>query len=106
MRIPDEIVAIGAARPVERPGMGVLPCYYNEKGTNLHVDLLVDTSSDERSILALVEIAKQRFPQCKTVAMFRHFEESLHVYEIQRFWKFVQKIRRKRKEKQHELAQL
>ena len=38
------IVAIGAARPVDRPGMGVLPAYFNEKGTCLHVDLLMDIS--------------------------------------------------------------
>jgi hypothetical protein len=39
-----DIVALVAARPVDRPGIGVLPYYFNDKGTCLHVDLLLDIS--------------------------------------------------------------
>ena len=39
-----EIVALVAARPVERPGLGVLPYYFNEGGRVMHVDLWVDIS--------------------------------------------------------------
>jgi hypothetical protein len=101
----NEIVAIGAARPVDRPGMGVLPCYYNEKGTCLHVDLLIDVSPDSRAIMGFREICRVRFPQCETVAMFRHFETNIRVYPINKFWKSLEKIKRQKKEKQHELAQ-
>lgn len=98
------IVAIGAARPVDRPGMGVLPIYYNKEGTCLHIDLLIDVSRDNRAMIALREICKARFPQCKTVTMFRHFESALHVYPIERFWRSLEKIKKlqRKKEKQHE----
>jgi hypothetical protein len=95
-----KIVALGSARPVERPGMGVLPFYYNEEGTCLHIDLLIDVNKDSKSIIALREICRRRFPQCNTVTMFRHFEESIHVYPINKFWRSLEKIKRTKKEKQ------
>ena len=48
-----EIMALLAARPVERPGLGVLPYYFNEAGTCLHVDLWIDISGDDRARLVL-----------------------------------------------------
>jgi hypothetical protein len=99
-----EIVALGSARPVERPGLGVLPFYFNEGGKCLHIDLWIDNSGDEKACRALSNICKMRFPQCKVVTMFRHFEGQLHVYEINRFWKSLEKIKsvkRRKKEKQY-----
>jgi hypothetical protein len=92
------IVAVGAARPVDRPGMGVLPYYFNENGRNLHIDLLVDRSSDLRAIIAFRDLCKIRFPRCTTVAMFRHFETNIRVYQIGKFWKSLERIKRRRKE--------
>lgn len=101
-----KIMALVAARPVERPGLGVLPYYYNEHGTCMHVDLLLDISEDKRAMNVLELFFRMRFPQCTTIAMFRHFEESIRVYEIQKFWKSFHKLKRaKKKEKQHELAE-
>ena len=100
------ILAVGAARPVDRPGMGVLPAYFNQHGTNLHIDLLVDVTNDLRAIRAFRDMCKMRFPQCKTVAMFRHFETAIHVYEIDKFWRSLEKMRRiTMKEKRHELVE-
>jgi hypothetical protein len=100
-----EIVALLAARSVERPGLGVLPYYYNEHGKCLHVDLWCDVSGDDRARLALKAFALLRWPQCKTITMFRHFEESIRVYTLSKFWKSFEKIRKiKRKRKQHEAA--
>jgi hypothetical protein len=100
-----EIVALGAARPVERPGMGVLPAYFNDKGTCLHIDILVDTLSDNRALIALREFTKVRWPQCKTMAMFRHFESHIRVHPIEKGWRWLERIKRKKKEKkQHEVS--
>jgi hypothetical protein len=85
--------------------MGVLPAYFNEHGTCLHVDLLVDISPDLRAIKCFRDICTLRFPQCKTVAMFRHFETHIRVYDIEKFWKGLEKLKRiATKEKKHELA--
>jgi hypothetical protein len=99
------IVALVAARPVDRPGIGVLPYYYNEHGTCMHVDLLLDISEDKRAMNVLEIFFRMRFPQCTMISMFRHFEEHIRVYEIQKFWRSFHKLkRRKKKEKQHEMA--
>ena len=102
------VVALLAARPVERPGIGVLPYYFNENGTCLHVDLWVDVSGDDRARMALKAFTLIRFPKCKTIAMFRHFEESIRVYSLNKFWKSfekIKKVKRKKKEKQHEVVE-
>jgi hypothetical protein len=100
-----EIKALVAARPVDRPGIGVLPYYFNENGRCMHVDLLLDVSDDKRAMNALELFFRMRFPQCTTIAMFRHFEEHIRTYEIEKFWRSFHKLkRRKKKEKQHELA--
>ena len=57
---------------------------------------------DNRAIIALKEIAKVRFPKCTTVSMFRHFESQMAVYPAKKFWRNLEKI--KKKEKQHELV--
>jgi hypothetical protein len=98
-----EIVALLAARSVERPGLGVLPYYYNENGTCLHVDLWCDVSGDDRARLALKAFALLRWPQVKTIAMFRHFEESIRVYTLSKFWKSFEKIKRVRRKKENQL---
>jgi hypothetical protein len=97
-----EIIAIGAARPVDRPGMGVLPCYFNEKGTCLHIDLLVDVSPNLNPIIAFREMCKMRFPQCKTVAMFRHYESNIRVYPIDKFWRSLEKIKKTKVKKEYQ----
>jgi hypothetical protein len=89
-----EITALASARPVERPGIGILPFYFNEGGKCLHIDILVDLSPDIRAILVFREICKLRFPQCRSVTMFRHFEEKLHVYEINKFWRYLEKLKK------------
>jgi hypothetical protein len=100
-----EIVALCAARPVDRPGIGVLPYYFNEKGRDLHVDLWCDVSQDDRARQVLKLFFQMRFPQCTTITMFRHYEEHLRTYSIQKFWRSFEKIRYvKRKRKHHELA--
>jgi hypothetical protein len=103
----EEIVALCAARPVERPGIGVLPWYYNPTGKCLHVDLWIDISGNDRARVALRTFFQWRFPQCTTIAMFRHFEEGLRTYDIERFWKHFEKlkrVKRKKKENKHEPA--
>ena len=101
-----EIVALLAARPVERPGLGVLPYYFNERGKCLHVDLWIDVSEDDRARLALKEFSLARFPGCTTIAMFRHYETNLRVYTLERFWKQFEKIKRlKRKKRKKEYVQ-
>jgi hypothetical protein len=101
----QEIVALCAARPVDRPGIGVLPYYYNDEGTCMHVDLWVDVSQDDRARQVLKLFFQWRFPQCTTIAMFRHFEESIRVYSLAKFWRSFEKIRHvKRKRKTHELV--
>jgi hypothetical protein len=97
-----EIVALLAARPVERPGIGVLPYYYNEHGTCLHVDLWCDVSGDDRARLRLKEFALLRYPRCTTIAMFRHFEGKMNVYSLDKFWRSFEKIKRMRRKKKHE----
>jgi len=105
IRDDGEIVALVAARPVDRPGIGVLPYYFNENGKDMHVDLLLDISSDKQAMNVLEVFFRLRFPQCTTISMFRHFEESIRVYDIHKFWQSFHKLkRRKKKEKQHELA--
>jgi hypothetical protein len=96
-----EIVSLCSGRPVDRPGMGCLPYYFNARGTNLHVDLWIDISGDDRARVSLMKFARVRFPRVTTIAMFRHHEGTLHVYPIERFWKGFEKLRgvkRKRKE--------
>jgi hypothetical protein len=100
-----EIVALCAARPVDRPGIGVLPYYYNDAGRDLHVDLWCDVSEDDRARQVLKLFFQWRFPQCTTITMFRHFEEHLRTYPIKKFWRSFEKIRHvKRKRKTHELV--
>ena len=97
-----EIVALCAARPVDRPGIGVLPFYFNEHGRNMHVDLWCDISGDKGQRTFGIVLSGLRFPQCTTISMFRHFESKMNTYEIQKFWRSFDKIRRKKKEKKHE----
>lgn len=100
-----EIVALCAARPVDRPGIGVLPFYFNEGGKCMHVDLWCDVSGDDRARQVLKLFFQYRFPQCTTISMFRHFEGKLNTYDIERFWKSFEKIKyakRKKKEKRDE----
>ncbi len=102
-----EIVALVAARPVDRPGIGVLPAYFNENGTCMHCDLLIDISHDTRALIVLKMFCQLRFPKCTTISMFRHFEEHIRVYSLDKFWHSfakIKKVRRKKKEKQHEPA--
>jgi hypothetical protein len=89
-----EIVSLVTARPVERPGIGTIPYYFNEGGKSLHVDLLLDIAPDNRSLIAVKLFLQLRFPQCTTVAYFRHFEEKLHVYRLPEFWDHYDKIKR------------
>jgi hypothetical protein len=100
-----EIVALGSGRPVDRPGMGCLPYYFNAGGTCLHIDLLIDKSEDERACLALRGICQALFPQCKTVTMFRHYEGKLHVYPIAKFWRSFEKIRGAKRMKEKRYAE-
>jgi len=93
-----EIVAIASARPVDRPGMGVLPAYFNEWGECLHIDLLIDTTDDRRAVLCLREMAKRRFPHCKVAAMFRHFEGNIKVYPIEKLYRSLEKIPKEKHE--------
>jgi hypothetical protein len=96
------MVALLAARPVERPGLGVLPYYFNEGGQCLHVDLWIDVSGDDRARLALKAFALVRWPQCTTIAMFRHFEESIRVYDIECFWRSFEKIKKVKRKRKNE----
>jgi hypothetical protein len=71
----------------------------------MHVDLWVDVSQDDRARQVLKLFFQWRFPQCTTIAMFRHFEESIRVYSLAKFWRSFEKIRHvKRKRKTHELV--
>ena len=94
------VVAVGAGRPVDRPGMGVLDGYFNEGGTCLHIDLLIDKTDDRRGTHIIRQICKMRFPQCTTVTMFRGFEQKMHVYPLDKLFRRGELI--KRKAKQHE----
>ncbi len=100
------VVALGVARPVDRPGFGCLPYYFNENGRSLHIDLLLDISDDTRAIFALRDITMRRFGPRDTVAMFRHGDENIRVYPYYRFWENVARLKRARmkKEKKHESA--
>ena len=102
-----EIVSLVTARPVERPGIGTIPFYFNEGGTNLHVDLLLDIAPDNRSLMAVKLFLQMRFPQCTTIAYFRHFEEKLHVSHLPQFWKYYDRIKRtkRRKKVRHETVE-
>ena len=96
------IVALLAARPVDRPGIGVIPYYFNKGGGCMHIDIWLDVSEDDRARMVLCSWCRMRFPQCTTIAMFRHFEEKLRVYSLSRFWRSLEKIKyvpRKKKEK-------
>ena len=90
----DEIVSLVTSRPVERPGLGVIPYYFNEGGTTLHVDMLLDISPDQRSLMVIKLFLQWRFPQCTVVEYFRHFEEKLHVYKLPEFWAYYDRIKR------------
>jgi hypothetical protein len=92
----EKIVAMCAMRPVDRPGFGVLPFYFNEEGKSLHIDLLIDTLADERAIMAFRQLFWMRFGKRKTVAMFRGPEESIHVYDYAKFWRHLTKMKRAR----------
>jgi hypothetical protein len=94
-----KIVAMCAMRPVDRPGLGVLPYYYNHDGSNLHIDLLVDETSDERAIASFRALFGLRFGPRKTVAMFRHHEESLHVYSYTKFWNKLASVKKRQMKK-------
>lgn len=100
-----EIVAILAARPVERPGLGVLPYYFNENGTCMHVDLLVDISPGKRALDVLKAFCQVRWPQCKTIAMFRHYETNLRCYTLSKFWKSFELIKRVKRKKEKDYGQ-
>jgi hypothetical protein len=95
-----EIVGICAMRPVERPGLGVLPFYSNENGTCLHVDLLVDISGDLRAITAFRKLFGIRFGPRKTVTMFRHTETALKVYPYHKFWANISRIKKVKMKKE------
>jgi hypothetical protein len=102
-----KIVSLVTARPVERPGIGAIPYYFNENGKCLHVDLLLDISPDKRSLMVVKKFLQWRFPQCTTIACFRHFEEKIHVYRLPDFWKSYDKIRRvERRKKQKERSEM
>ena len=102
-----EIVALLAGRSVERPGLGVLPYYFNEYGTCLHVDLWIDVSEDDNARLTLKAFTLLRWPQIKTIAMFRHFEEHIRVYTLAKFWRSFEKIKRvKRKKKEKDYGKV
>ena len=72
----------------------------------MHVDLWCDVSGDDRALTGIkIVLSGLRFPQCTTIAMFRHFEGKLNTYDIQKFWRSFEKIKRvkrRKKEKQHE----
>jgi hypothetical protein len=97
----DRIVAMCAMRPVDRPGLGVLPYYYNEGGSCLHIDLLVDHSPDLRAITSFRTLFGLRFGPRKTVAMFRHHEESLHVYSYPKFWNKLASVKKRQMKKEN-----
>jgi hypothetical protein len=96
-----EIVAMWAARPVERPGLGVLPFYYNQRGKCLHVDLLIDTGRDKRAKAALWSLMLVRFGELETISMFRRTEEKLHVYPLKRFGEVLLRTDKIKKRKEH-----
>ena len=89
-----EIVSLVTARPVERPGLGIIPYYFNEGGTTLHVDMFLDTTPDSRSLQVIKLFLQMRFQQCTVVEYFRHFEEKLHVHKLPEFWDHYDKIKR------------
>ena len=98
------IVALGVARPVDRPGFGTLPFYANEQGRNLHIDLLVDIGDGTESIFAMRDLIFARFGPRDTVAMFRHGESdtALKVYPWDKYWRNVARIRRAKRKKEKE----
>ena len=95
----DNIVAMCVIRPVDRPGFGVLPFYFNEYGRCLHIDLLVDVTSDPKSIMVLRNFFMFRFGERETVTMFRHHEESIHVYPWRRYWNNLVRIKKRKRDK-------
>jgi hypothetical protein len=99
-----EIVALVAARPTERPGFGVLPYYFNDQGTCLHIDMWIDVSPDERAMNVFRAFLELRFPQYTTLTMFRHFEEHIRIYPKAKFWRHMEKFKylHNKKEKAHE----
>jgi hypothetical protein len=92
----EKIVAMCAMRPVDRPGFGVLPFYFNEQGKSLHIDLLIDTLDDDRAIMAFRNLFYMRFGKRETVTLFRGTEESIHVYSWKTFWRHLTKMKRAR----------
>jgi hypothetical protein len=100
----EDIVAICAIRPVDRPGLGVLPYYYNDGGSCLHVELLVDTSDDLRAIASFRELFGRRFGPRQTVTMFRRTEEAMRVYPYTKFWDKLASVKKrgmKKEDKQY-----
>lgn len=96
----DKVIAMGVARPVDRPGFGCLPFYFNANGKNLHMDLLVDISDDTKAILALRAFTMQRFGPRETVAMFRHSDENIRIYPYDKFWKNLLRLKRAQMKKE------
>jgi hypothetical protein len=100
----EKVVALGVARPVDRPGFGVLPFYANEGGRSLHIDLLVDISDTTESIFVMRDLIFARFGPRETVAMFRHGESdtALKVYRWDRYWQNISRIKRVKMKKEKE----
>ncbi len=97
----QKIVAMCAMRPVDRPGFGVLPYYYNEQGRSIHIDLLIDTLDDERAIMAFRNLFWMRFGRRETVALFRGDETAIHVYDYAKFWRHLTKMKRAKIKKEN-----
>lgn len=94
-----KIVAICAIRPVDRPGLGVLPYYFNEDGSCLHIDLLVDCTDDLRAIKVFRLFFGMRFGSRETVTMFRHTEEAMRVYSYGAFWDKLSSVKKRQMKK-------
>lgn len=96
----DEILAVGAARPIERPGLGILPGYYNEGGKCLHIDLLIDITDSKMGIFVLRELCRLRFPQCTVVCMFRHEGKHMRVYPLEKLFRRGERLWQKGKKQE------
>ena len=90
------IVALGCARPVDRAGFGVLPFYWNEDGSCMHIDLIADASDDERAVLALRDVFIRRFGPRETVTLFRGNESAIHIYQYNRFWRHTARFKKRK----------
>jgi hypothetical protein len=93
----NEVAAICAIRPVERPGLGVLPFYHNEHGACLHIDLLIDKTGSSLALFLFQQVFFARFGPREWVTMFRHHEEKLHVYPYHKFWKAWGRFRKSKR---------